>query len=83
MTTAERPSLTRHVSPEEEYELLTKAFDEFGKGNEEEGYAFLAQVPLIPGLCEFVIEETGWEYSREHFNLINLRQDFKPDFDKR
>lgn len=83
MTTAERPSLTRHVSPEEEEELMDKAFDEFDKGNEEAGYAYLAQIPLIPGLCEFIIEKTGWEYSREHFNLINLRPDFKPDFDKR
>lgn len=81
-TTAEAP-LTRYVSPEEEHDLLRKALDAFDRGEEEEGYGYLAQVPLIPGLAEFVIEKTGLEYSKEHFNLIKLRPEFLEKWEKR
>ncbi len=74
-TTIERSSLTRPVSPEEEDELLREAFAAFDRGDEEAGYGYLAQVPLIPSLAEFVLETKGREYCEAHFNLSRLGEE--------
>jgi len=72
VTSVERPGLTRHVSSEERDELLSKAFDAFEKGNDEVGYSYLAQVPLIPALAEFVLATKGREYCETRFNLSEI-----------
>lgn len=73
-TAVDRPSLTRHVSPKERDELLRKAFDAFEKGDDDVGYSYLAQVPLIPALAEFVLETKGREYCETRFNLSEINK---------
>lgn len=73
-TAIEHSSLTRHVSREERDELLRKAFEAFDRKDEEAGYSYLAQVPLIPALAEFVLETKGREYCEAHFNLYEINK---------
>ena len=75
-TVVEHAALTRRVSPEECDELITKAFDAFDEGNDEEGYLYLARIPLIPSLAEFAFRRRGREYCETRFNLSEANAKF-------
>lgn len=75
-TVIEQVGLTRQISSEECDELITKAFDAFEKGDDDAGYSYLAQVPLIPSLAEFAFERRGRDYCETRFNLSDANAKF-------
>lgn len=68
--------LTRRVTPEERDDLITRAFAAFDRGDDEVGYSYLAQVPLIPSLARFAFERRGREYCLTRFNLADADAEF-------
>lgn len=75
-TVAEPASLTRYVSSEECDELFDKAQEAFDRGDEETGYSYYAQIPLIPSLAKFVFKRKGREYCMNNFNLFEANAKF-------